>query len=135
VVRLTNSALGDWNDSDAALLPRRAREMTAALDRVAHLHRTGDDTADGEQDLEPQLLTLTDRAGAEQRTLIYIPTKIRTKAANLAGDILKKAQKELGPDGARILLAALAQQVATPATNEAGEDNADLNDTDSTEQR
>jgi hypothetical protein len=133
VVRLTNSALGDWNDSDVALLPRRAREMTAALDRVAHLHRTGDGTAGGEQDLEPQLLTLTDRAGAEQRTLIYIPTKIRTKAAGLAGDILKKAQKELGPDGARILLAALAQQVATPATNDAGEDNVDVND--STEQR
>jgi hypothetical protein len=118
VVRLTNSALGDWDDREAALFPRRAREMAAALDRVAHLYRSGRDTG-REQDLEPQLLTLTDRTGTEQRTLIYMPTNVRTKAAGLAADVLKKAQQALGPDGARILLAALAQQVTDAAGNDA----------------
>ncbi|GLY71346.1 ATP-binding protein [Amycolatopsis taiwanensis] len=117
VVRLTNSAISDWDDRDATAFPRRAREMAAALDRVGHLYQSGH--APGrEQDPEPQLLTLTDRTGTEQRTLIYMPTKVRTKAANLAADVLQKAQKALGPDGARILLAALAQQVTGSAATD-----------------
>lgn len=121
VVRLTGSALGDWSDRDAAAFPRRAADMAAALDRVSHLHHSSD-TAHGEQDLHTQLLTLTDKSGAEQRTLIYIPERTRAKANTLADDVLKKAEKALGPDGARILLAALAQRVtdtaAEPQTKE-----------------
>ncbi|MEU4767740.1 ATP-binding protein [Actinosynnema sp. NPDC023794] len=115
VVRLTNNALGDWDDREAAMFPRRAREMAAALDRVGHLHRTTDASAQ-EENLEAQLLTLTDKAGVEHRTLIYMPTRSRAKAENLAADALKRAEKALGPDGARILLAALAQRVAEATT-------------------
>ncbi|MBF6223333.1 ATP-binding protein [Nocardia abscessus] len=111
VVRLTNSALGDWNDHEARVFPQKARNMAAALDRVGHLHHAG-----REEGLDAQLLTLTDSAGMEQRTLIYIPDQVRSEASKLANDALKRAEEALGPDGARILLAAIAQQVADAAT-------------------
>jgi hypothetical protein len=94
--------------------------MAAALDRVGHLHQGATGSSAQEENLEAQLLTLTDKAGVEQRTLIYMPARTRAKAQNLAADVLQKAEKALGPDGARILLAALAQRV-TEATTAAPE--------------
>ncbi|MER6305013.1 ATP-binding protein [Streptomyces sp. NPDC001657] len=116
VVRLTNSALGDWDDHEAKLFPQKARSMAAALDRVGHLHHAGNEARGREEKLDAQLLTLTDSAGMEQRTLIYVPEQARTEANSLAADVLKQAEKSLGPDGARILLAALAQRVTDAAT-------------------
>ncbi|MGP3733050.1 ATP-binding protein [Streptomyces sp. GDS52] len=116
VVRLTNSALGDWDDHEAKVFPQKARAMAAALDRVGHLHHAGREIRGREEKLDAQLLTLTDSAGVEQRTLIYVPEQARDEANTLAADILKQAEKALGPDGARILLAALAQRVTEAAT-------------------
>ncbi|MFI6434474.1 ATP-binding protein [Streptomyces sp. NPDC050759] len=116
VVRLTNSALGDWNDHEAKVFPQKARAMAAALDRVGHLHHAGNEIQGREEKLDAQLLTLTDSAGVEQRTLIYVPEQARSEASSLAADVLKQAEKALGPDGARILLAALAQRVTDAAT-------------------
>ncbi|MET7684424.1 ATP-binding protein [Streptomyces sp. NPDC005423] len=116
VVRLTNSALGDWDDQEAKVFPQKARSMAAALDRVGHLHHAGNEARGREEKLDAQLLTLTDSAGVEQRTLIYVPEQARTEANSLAADVLKQAEKALGPDGARILLAALAQRVTDAAT-------------------
>ncbi|WP_018655656.1 ATP-binding protein [Actinomadura flavalba] len=115
VVRLTNSALGDWNDHEAKVFPQKARAMATALDRVGHLHHAGRDVDGREEKLDAQLLTLTDSAGAERRTLIYVPQQARSEAETLAADILKQAENALGPDGARILLAALAQRVTESA--------------------
>ncbi|UQS30287.1 ATP-binding protein [Streptomyces fradiae] len=120
VVRLTNSALGDWDDHEVKVFPQKARFMAAALDRVGHLHHAGNDIRGREEKFEAQLLTLTDSAGVEQRTLIYVPEQARGEANSLAADVLKQAEKALGPDGARILLAALAQRV-TDATTVASE--------------
>jgi hypothetical protein len=116
VVRLTNSALGDWDDHEAKVFPQKARAMAAALDRVGHLHHAGREVRSREEKLDAQLLTLTDSAGVEQRTLIYVPEQARGEADTLAADVLKRAEKALGPDGARILLAALAQRVTEAAT-------------------
>ncbi|MFF6843437.1 ATP-binding protein [Streptomyces tanashiensis] len=116
VVRLTNSALGDWDDREARVFPQKARSMAAALDRVGHLHHAGNEVRGREEKLDAQLLTLTDSAGVEQRTLIYVPEQARREANSLAADVLKQAEKALGPDGARILLAALAQRVTDAAT-------------------
>ncbi|KOG64166.1 hypothetical protein ADK76_09945 [Streptomyces griseoflavus] len=116
VVRLTNSALGDWNDHEAKVFPQKARTMAAALDRVGHLHQAGSEVQGREEKLDAHLLTLTDSAGVEQRTLIYVPEQSRSEADSLAADALKQAEKALGPDGARILLAALAQRVTEAAT-------------------
>lgn len=116
VVRLTNSALGDWDDHEAKVFPQKARAMAAALDRVGHLHHAGREVRGREEKLDAQLLTLTDSAGVEQRTLIYVPEQARGEADTLAADVLKRAEKALGPDGARILLAALAQRVTEAAT-------------------
>ncbi|WP_186779001.1 ATP-binding protein [Streptomyces salinarius] len=115
VVRLTNSALGDWDDHEAKVFPQKARSMASALDRVGHLHHAGNENRDREEKLDAQLLTLTDSAGVEQRTLIYVPEQARGEANSLAADVLKQAEKALGPDGARILLAALAQRVTDTA--------------------
>ncbi|MEV7288724.1 ATP-binding protein [Streptomyces sp. NPDC093252] len=116
VVRLTNSALGDWDDREAKVFPQKARSMAAALDRVGHLHHAGNEARGREEKLDPQLLTLTDSAGVEQRTLIYVPEQARSEANSLAAAVLKQAEDTLGPDGARILLAALAQCVTDAAT-------------------
>ncbi|MEV0584013.1 ATP-binding protein [Nonomuraea sp. NPDC050310] len=116
VVRLTNSALGDWDDHEAKVFPQKARAMAAALDRVGHLHHAGREIHGREEKLDAQLLTLTDSTGVEQRTLIYVPEQARGEADVLAVDVLKQAEKVLGPDGARILLAALAQRVTDAAT-------------------
>ncbi|WP_431897588.1 ATP-binding protein [Nonomuraea sp. bgisy101] len=116
VVRLTNSALGDWDDHEAKVFPQKARAMAAALDRVGHLHYAGREIRGREEKLDAQLLTLTDSAGVEQRTLVYVPEQVRGEADTLAVDVLKQAEKALGPDGARILLAALAQRVTDAAT-------------------
>ncbi|MFF9195903.1 ATP-binding protein [Streptomyces sp. NPDC014779] len=116
VVRLTNSALGDWDDHEAKVFPQKARAMATALDRVGHLHHAGREVRSREEKLDAQLLTLTDSAGVEQRTLIYVPEQARGEADMLAADVLKRAEKTLGPDGARILLAALAQRVTEAAT-------------------
>ncbi|MFD9392991.1 ATP-binding protein [Streptomyces sp. NPDC060000] len=115
VVRLTNSALGDWDDHEAKVFPQKARSMAAALDRVGHLHHAGNEVRGREEKLHAQLLTLTDSAGVEQRTLIYVPEQARSEASSLAADVLLQAEKALGPDGARILLAALAQRVTDAA--------------------
>ncbi|MEU5303298.1 ATP-binding protein [Streptomyces noursei] len=121
IVRLSNSALGDWSDTDATIFPRRVKEMAAALDRVSHLYQNRLHDDDRDEELEARLLTLTDRDGAEQRTLIYVPEQSRQEAENLAVSVVEQARKMLGPDGARILLAALAQRVTEPATTTAAE--------------
>lgn len=119
IVRLSNSAIGDWSDKDAAVFPRKVREMAAALDRVSHLYQQREQAPAQDEDLEARLLTLTDKDGVEQRTLIYVPEQSRQEAESLAVSVLEQAEKMLGPDGARILLAALAQRVTEPAATTA----------------
>ncbi|MGW1996192.1 ATP-binding protein [Embleya sp. NPDC001921] len=119
IVRLSHSALGDWSDDDVTLFARRVREMAAALDRVSHLYKTGEAVGGAEEDLEARLLTLTDKDGGEQRTLIYLPEQSRQEAESLVVSVLAQAKKALGPDGARILLAALAQRVSEPVATTA----------------
>lgn len=118
IVRLSNSALGDWSDTDVAIFARRVREMASALDRVSHLYKNDAPTGDDGEELDARLLTLTDKDGAEQRTLIYLPKQAQREAQDLAISVLEQAKKALGPDGARILLAALAQRVTDAATPE-----------------
>jgi hypothetical protein len=115
VVRLTNSALGDWADTDAQAFPSRVREIAQALDRVSHLHQSPSDDDGQEEALDTRLLTLTGRDGSEQRTLLYVPEKAQREAQELAISAIRQAEEMLGADGARILLAALAQHVTTPA--------------------
>ncbi|RPK63411.1 hypothetical protein EES43_11600 [Streptomyces sp. ADI96-02] len=116
IVRLSHSALGDWTDNDVSLFAQRVREMAAALDRVSHLYKNGAPSDQADEELEARLLTLTDKDGAEQRTLIYLPEQSRRDAESLAVSVVVQAEKMLGPDGARILLAALAQRVSEPVT-------------------
>ncbi|WP_433577890.1 hypothetical protein [Nocardia brasiliensis] len=120
VVRLTNSALGDWNDKEVVGFPHRVRLTAAAIDRVGHLHNASEEIRGPEEKLDAQLLTLTDSSGIEQRTLIYIPDQVRSEANNLAAESLKLAEAALGPDGARILLAVLAQHVTNAAKTASG---------------
>src|SRR5690606_21750675 len=109
-------ALGDWDDHEAKVFPQKARAMAAALDRVGHLHHAGREIRGREEKLDALPLTFTARAGVEQRTLIYMPEQVRGEADTLAVDVLIQAEKTLGPDGARILLAALVQRVTDAAT-------------------
>lgn len=123
VIRLTNKALGDWTDRDVENFPRHVREVARALDRVSHLYdmhqppapeSDTNDAALGQT--ETRLLTLTTAQGIEQRTLIHLPKHARQAADTLAVSVIKQARKTLGPDGARILLAALAERLAATDT-------------------
>jgi hypothetical protein len=121
VIRLTNKALGDWTDEDAENFPLLVRQMARALDRVSHLYQISnersspepkDTTAVGPREFVTRLLTLTTPDGAEARTLIHLPEHARPKAEALAASVMEQAKTELGSDGGRILLAALAERLA-----------------------
>ncbi|MFY1677380.1 ATP-binding protein [Streptomyces sp. WMMC905] len=118
VIRLANKALGDWTDRDVEAFPRQVREVARALDRVSHLyevHETpskDEETAERRQ-IETHLLTLTTPRGTEERTLIHVPKQSRQAADDLVVSVIRQAEEALGPDGARILLAALAERLAT----------------------
>jgi len=113
VVRIAEKPLSDWTDESAQAFPQRAELFARAFDRVSHLYDT---TSTPPRDgvtipTQTQLLTLTTPAGQETRTLVRVPEDSRARAAVLAREVLKRAQEELGPDGGRILLAALAEEL------------------------
>lgn len=111
-VRISGTAMANWTDAHAATFPRQAKQFADALDRVSHLYNAAQEkTATGAIPVQAQLLTLTDSAGQETRTLVRMPADAKAKAADLARDVLQRALSELGPDGGRILLAALAQEL------------------------
>jgi energy-coupling factor transporter ATP-binding protein EcfA2 len=127
IIRLTNKALGDWNDRDVESFPRHVKEVARALDRVSHLYDMHEaparkaDAPVAPRQTETRLLTVTTPQGTEQRTLIHLPKDVQRAAETLATKVIKQAEKALGPDGVRILLAALADHVtATDTTSRRG---------------
>ncbi|MFI2204591.1 ATP-binding protein [Streptomyces sp. NPDC020192] len=118
VIRLANKALGDWTDADAESFPRKAKEVARALDRVGHLYDVrqtpvaDQEAAPPAQQIETRLLTLTTPQGTEERALIHVPKQSRHTADELVVSVIRQAEEALGPDGARILLAALAERLA-----------------------
>lgn len=133
VVQLVNQALGDWSDRDRDVFPRIVRDRARALDRVSHLYTVvAEEPAVGEarrretpkpRQLDTHLLTLTTPQGTEQRTLIHVPKQSRNAARELVVSVIRQAEEALGPDGARILLAALSEHLAhqDSATSERNE--------------
>ncbi|MGW2193557.1 ATP-binding protein [Streptosporangium sp. NPDC001682] len=122
IIRLTNKALGDWTDRDIKSFPRQVKEVARALDRVSHLYEmheapVADKTVTKPQQIETHLLTLTTPQGMEERTLIHVPKRSRQAADELVASVIKQAEEVLGPDGARILLAALAESLAATDTD------------------
>ncbi|MFF4605267.1 ATP-binding protein [Streptomyces sp. NPDC001339] len=120
IIRLANKALGDWTDRDVTSFPRQVKEVARALDRVSHLYEhdaprvaQGSDEA---RQLDTHLLTLTTPQGQEERTLIHVPRQSRKPAEELVVSVIRQAEEALGPDGARILLAALAERLAATHT-------------------
>ncbi|WP_415959764.1 ATP-binding protein [Streptomyces sp. 021-4] len=125
VVQLVNQALGDWTDRDVDGFPRVVRDRARALDRVSHLYdvvaeEPADETATAirkpakprQRQIDTHLLTLTTPQGTEERTLIHVPKKSRNAADELVVSVIRQAEEALGPDGARILLAALAEHLS-----------------------
>ncbi|MEZ0071638.1 ATP-binding protein [Planotetraspora sp. GP83] len=118
IIRLANKALGDWTDADAETFPRKVREVARSLDRVGHLYEVSQvpgidsNTASAAQQIETRLLTLTTPQGTEERALIHVPKQSRRAADELVVSVIRQAEEALGPDGARILLAALAERLA-----------------------
>jgi hypothetical protein len=121
IIRLTNKALSDWTDEDAGNFPLQVRQMARALDRVSHLYEIQDErtsatlkdpTVPAPRETVTRLLTLTTPDGAEARTLVHLPEHARPVAEALADSVIRQAIVELGPDGGRILLAALAERLA-----------------------
>jgi hypothetical protein len=121
IIRLTNKALGDWTDENAENFQLLVRQTARALDRVSHLYEISDGqgppapqdmaAASKPPELMTRLLTLTTPDGTEARTLIHLPEHARAKAEALAADVIEQAKTELGADGGRILLAALAERL------------------------
>jgi energy-coupling factor transporter ATP-binding protein EcfA2 len=121
IIRLTNKALGDWTDENVENFQLLVRQMARALDRVSHLYEINhgqsspapQDTAAAArpQEIVTRLLTLTTPDGTEARTLIHLPEHARSKAEALAANVMEQAKTQLGADGGRILLAALAERL------------------------
>lgn len=121
IIRLANRALGDWSDKDVTSFPRLVKEVARALDRVSHLYEAHTRTDSAEEETESRqidthLLTLTTPQGTEERTLIHVPKQSRQVADELVVSVIRQAEEALGPDGARILLAALAERLAAQNT-------------------
>nr|WP_202533562.1 ATP-binding protein [Streptomyces sp. SID4923] len=125
VVQLVNQALGDWTDRDVDVFPRVVRDRARALDRVSHLYNAVEEEPADEavrevskrskpkqRQIDTRLLTLTTPQGTEERTLIHVPKKSRNAADELVVSVIRQAEEALGPDGARILLAALAEHLS-----------------------
>ncbi|XVV02478.1 ATP-binding protein [Actinosynnema sp. CA-248983] len=110
VIRIAGTPLNDWDDATAQGFASRAQELARALDRVSHLYQVAqlNETA---QPFEAQLVTLTGADGKEERTLVYMPQDAKRTADTVASSVLREAEKKLGPDGGRILLATLARRV------------------------
>ncbi|MFD3658476.1 ATP-binding protein [Streptomyces sp. NPDC058620] len=121
IIRLANRALGDWSDKDVTSFPQLVKEVARALDRVSHLYEAHTRTDSAEEETESRqidthLLTLTTPQGTEERTLIHVPKQSRQVADELVVSVIRQAEEALGPDGARILLAALAERLAAQNT-------------------
>lgn len=112
IIRIGGTPLGDWDDATAQGFAGRAQLLARSLDRVSHLYQAAqlNETA---QPFEAQLVTLTGADGREERTLVYLPEDSKNAAETVAISVLREAEKKLGPDGGRILLASLARQVLT----------------------
>ncbi len=115
IIRIAGTALNDWTDEKAEHFPVQAQALADALDRVSHLYQAARLDADAHP-FDAQLITLTSADGSENRTMVYVPHAARETATKFAATILDQAEGELGPDGGRILLAALTQSlIATDA--------------------
>ncbi|MGR3937031.1 ATP-binding protein [Streptomyces sp. BRA346] len=125
VVQLVNQALGDWTDRDMEVFPRIVRDRARSLDRVSHLYSVAEEEPVDEvvkedrgrekpkqRQIDTHLLTITTPRGSEERTLIHVPRDSRNAADELVVSVIRQAEEALGPDGARILLAALAERLS-----------------------
>ncbi|MEV0712732.1 hypothetical protein [Nocardia aurea] len=116
IVRINGVPLSEWSDADAQAFGRRTKQLALALDRVSHLYENdADERAD--DGYTAQLVTVTTPEGAESRTLVRTSAAARADAATLAREVLARALAELGPDGGRILLAALTEQLLAADTD------------------
>jgi hypothetical protein len=123
-VLIAGNALADWSDAQAEAFPRLAQQLAHSLDRVGHLYDASAITETlGSIPVQTRLVTVTDAGGQETRTLVRMPEDVRVKAAKLAREILKKAYAQLGADGGRILLAALAQELLAVSDGDASMDS------------
>ncbi|MEU4300111.1 ATP-binding protein [Kitasatospora aureofaciens] len=125
-IRLLNKALVNWTDRDTDAFPGKVKEVARALDRVSHLYETNDEPEAvrkpaSRRQIDTRLLTLTTPQGTEERTLIHVPKQSRKAADQLVVSVIRQAEEALGPDGARILLAALAERLAATGTDAAPE--------------
>jgi hypothetical protein len=115
LTRITGSPLAEWTDTIAEGLSRSTSYFANALDRLGHLYEAdaaaNETPTTGSLPVQAQLVTVTTPAGHESRTLVRVPVGARAKAADLAQRVLAQAEQELGPDGGRILLAALAEKL------------------------
>ncbi|MFC3961665.1 hypothetical protein [Nocardia jiangsuensis] len=110
IVRINGVPLSEWTDNDAQAFSRLTKQLALALDRVSHLYEN--DAERGIDDgYKAQLVTVTTPEGTESRTLVRTSAAARADAATLAREVLARATTELGPDGGRILLAALTEEL------------------------
>lgn len=119
VVRLVRTGLPSWSDDHIRQFERAARRISAGLDRLASLHVPNQSEATDTGEL--QLVTHTSPDGHANSVLVHIPEKIREDANRLAESVLAAAEAQLGIDGRRVLLAALAALVTSPGAKGTGE--------------
>lgn len=112
-VRITRAGLGSWTDDHLKVFADNARKTASALDRLGHLYQASRGREDGTAETTVRLITVTGRDGNEERVLVQAPRAVRDAATSLAAKVMDGAERELGPGGSRVLLAVLAEILAT----------------------
>lgn len=118
-VRLVKAGLPSWNDQHFREFEQATRRISSGLDRLVTLHEPTSSSEVDSRDL--QLVTLTSPGGHANSVLVHVPEEIRENANKLAESVLATADAQLGADGRRVLLAALAALLTRPDPAEAND--------------
>jgi hypothetical protein len=120
VVRIVGRGMNDWRDQDEEAFAQQAKTIAKALDRVNHLWQSArlDETGDP---FTAHVITLTSSDGREEHAVVHVPDAVRDTANRMASEAITNAKDALGPQGERIFLALLAQQLIAPPEDESPE--------------
>jgi hypothetical protein len=112
-VRIVRTGLANWTDSHIKQFEETVRRMAKTLDRVSYLYAFDGREVIGDESAA-RLITVTLPNGHEDRVLARLPRSLEDLAARFAAEVAEEADRQLGADGRRALLASLARLISNP---------------------
>ncbi|GHJ45926.1 hypothetical protein Cs7R123_32680 [Catellatospora sp. TT07R-123] len=118
VLRIAGRGINQWRDTDEETFVQQARALARSVDRVSHILEDRKTLA-ADEAVTSHVITLTSGSGDEDRAIVHVPDAKIERGRSLASDVARQAREALGANGARILLALLAQEVLSDQQSEA----------------